>query len=94
MAGQDWNMIETGRQTAPPQLEVVLVTSRALDPLQEASLHGSEPSVPPRLPAVSCREVRRRRADVCAVRTLKAERQMLLTAASAPDSRPTPGERG
>ena len=42
MAGQVLGMIEAGRQTAPPLIEVVLVTSRVFDLSLEASLRGSE----------------------------------------------------
>ena len=72
-------MIETGRLTAPPQFEVVLVTSRVLDLSHKASLRDS--SVSPRSSA-SGLESRRRRAEVCIDRTPISE-QMLVSAASA-----------
>ena len=41
MAGQDFGMIASGRQTAPPLFEAVLVTSACRSP-QEANLRGSD----------------------------------------------------
>ena len=41
MAGQDLGMIASGRQTAPPLTEAVLVTSACRSP-QEANLRGSD----------------------------------------------------
>jgi hypothetical protein len=42
LAGQVLGMIASGRQTAPPLHEVVLVTSHAVDLSLEASISGSD----------------------------------------------------
>jgi len=81
MAGQVLGMIESGRQTAPPQFEVVLVTSRVFDFSLEASVRGSE-SVSTALNFAS----RDAGADVCQHLTTE-----LVTAASAsPNPVPPP----
>ncbi len=41
MAGQELGMIASGRQTAPPRTEAVLVTSACRSP-HEANLRGSD----------------------------------------------------
>ncbi len=41
MAGQELGMTTQGRQTAPPHIEAVLVTSACRSP-QEANLRGSD----------------------------------------------------
>lgn len=83
LAGQVLGMIETGRQTAPPLFEVVLVTSRVFDLSLEASARGSESLcfTPPRTSS-------RPRVEVCQHLTTD-----LVSAASAASNQSRPGEQ-
>jgi hypothetical protein len=73
MAGQDFGMIASGRQTAPPLTEAVLVTSACRSP-QEAKPRGSDTRR-----AASGRSFQRAQAAILPVVALAASAFRLLS---------------